>query len=169
MDPPDLTEIVLDTSILLNFVKVGHVGLLGRLGPPIVLLDHVLDEVRRPEQRTAVEAAVAAGALRLERVTDLTEVTLFAEFRAGGRLGAGECAVLAVALNRNLVAGLQDQRAQAEGLRRRKTLDVRQTEDLVVALLRGNHLTVDEADQLLVEWATKHRFKSRIASFLNLL
>ena len=39
------TPIVLDTSILLNFVKIGRVELLGQLSTSVVLLDQVLDEV----------------------------------------------------------------------------------------------------------------------------
>lgn len=169
MTSSEPTTIVLDTSVLLNFVKVGHVAFLGRLGPPVLLLDQVFAEVIEPEQRAAVKVAVTAGALSLESVTDIAEVTLFAELRAGGQLGAGECAVLAVALNRNLVAGLQDKRARAEGRRKHKALRLCQTEDLMVELVRGGHMTLGVADQLLVEWATKHRFKSKISSFRELL
>lgn len=169
MSLPEPTTIVLDTSILLNFLKVGHVALLGRLEAPVVLLDQVFAEVIRPEQREAIQRAVAAGILSLESVTDIAEVTLFAELRAGGQLGAGECAVLAVAINRNLVAGLQDNRARAEGQRRHQALRLCRTEDLMVTLLRGGHVTLDVADQLLVEWAEKHRFRSKITSFCELL
>ena len=169
MGTDDQTAFVLDTSILLNFVKVGHVGLLGRLGAPALLLDQVLVEVIRPAQRAAVETAIAAGALKLESVTDLAEVALFAELRSAGRLGSGECAVLAVALNRNLIAGLQDRKARAEAERRHSSLQLCQTEDLVLRLVRAGHLALEEADQLLVEWATKHRFTSRLTSFRDLL
>ena len=51
MEQQSSTPIVLDTSILLNFVKIGRVELLGQLGTSVVLLDQVLDEVRRPDQR----------------------------------------------------------------------------------------------------------------------
>ena len=169
MSPPDPTTVVLDTSILLNFVNVGHVALLGQLGSPVLLLDQVFAEVTRSEQRKAVSKVIDAGILSLESVTDIAEVTLFADLRAGGRLGAGECAVLAVALNRNLAAGLQDKRARAEGKRRNKELRLCQTEDLIVALLREGYVTLDDADRFVVEWATKHRFKSKIASFSELL
>ena len=157
--------IVLDTSVLLNFVNIGRLELLGQLGVPVVLPDQVLDEIRRPGQREAVEGAVAAGILDLQSIRNPAEVVLFADLRANGRLGAGECAVLAVALTRHWTAGLQDQRARLEGQRRRKDLTFCQTEDLVLTLIRAGHLTVEEADGFLVEWATRHRFKSRLASF----
>lgn len=42
------TTIVLDTSVLLNFVNIGRIELLGQLDTSIVLPDQVLDEIRRP-------------------------------------------------------------------------------------------------------------------------
>jgi len=165
----DQTTIVLDTSILLNFVKVERVGLLGLLGAPVLLLDQVLDEVVQPTQRDVIEEAIAEGTLDLQSVTDLKEVTLFSELRAGGRLGAGECAVLAVALNRHLIAGLQDRKARAEAERRDKSLRLYQTEDVFLRLLSFSHVTLAKADHLLVELETKHRFKSRINTFSELM
>ncbi len=47
-----------------------------------------------PNQRKAVKVAVASSTLDLHSVRNPTEVTLFTEFRAGGRLRTGECAVL---------------------------------------------------------------------------
>ena len=164
-----LTPLVLDASILLNFVKVDRVDLLGKLGSPVLLLDQVHAEIIRPEQRQVVTEAIAAGIMDLESVTDIAEVTLFAALRSGGRLGAGECAVLAVSLNRNLIAGLQDKRARAEGKRRSRALRLCGTEDLMVTLLRNGTVTLADADQLLVEWATHHRFRLKIASFSELL
>ena len=161
--------IVIDASVLLNFVKIERIELLSQLDTSVVLLDQVLDEVIRPEQRETVEGAVKAGILDLQSVRNPVEVALFANLRADGRLGAGECAVLAVALNRNWVAGLQDRRARIEGQRRREDLALWQTEDLVLKLIRSGHLTLNEADGFLVEWAAKHRFKSRLTSFRDLI
>ena len=162
------TPIVLDTSILLNFVKIGRVELLGQLSTSVVLLDQVLDEVIRSDQRKAVKGAVAAGTLDSQSVHNPVEVALFTEFRAGGRLGAGECAVLAVALTRNWVAGLQDRRARTEGQRRCENLALYQTEDLVLKLIQAGYLTLEEADGFLAEWAAKHHFTSRLTSFRDL-
>lgn len=54
-------KIVLDTSVLLNFVNIGRLDLLGRFDTSVVLPDQVLDEIRRPAQRQAVEDAVTTG------------------------------------------------------------------------------------------------------------
>ncbi len=151
MQQTSAVPIVLDASVLLNFVKIGRVELLGQLGTPVVLPDQVLGEIRRPEQKEAVEDAVAEGILDLQSVRNPVEVALFAELRAGGRLGAGECAVLAVALTRNWVAGLQDRRACVEGQRRRRDLVIYQTEDLVLKLIKAGYLTLEDADGFLAE------------------
>ncbi len=163
------TPLVLDTSILLNFVKIGRTELLGQLSTSVVLLDQVFDEVRRPKQRETVEGAVDMGILDLQSVRDPAEVALFADLRSEGRLGPGECAVLAVALTRNWTAGLQDRKARLEGQRRREDLALYQTEDLVLMLIKTGYLTIEEADGFLVEWAAKHRFRSRLNSFRDLM
>ena len=76
--------IVLDTSVLLNFVNIGRLKLLGRLGVPVVLPEQVIDEIRRPGQREMVEDTVAAGILELHSIHNPEEVALFAHLRAGG-------------------------------------------------------------------------------------
>jgi predicted nucleic acid-binding protein len=162
------SPIVLDTSIVLNFVKIDRLSLLGRLGRSLVIPDHVRVEVRRPAQIEMADRAIADGILKVEPVTDPAEVAVFAALRAEGRLGAGECAVLAMAVNRSWPAGLQDRRARTEA-NRLATLQLFDTEDLVVRLIRRGALTLEQADGMLAEWAARHRFRSRVASFRDLL
>lgn len=163
------STIVIDTSILLNFVKAGRITLLTHVEDQILLLDQVFAEVTRPEQKEVVQRAVDEGMLKFGRVTNVEEIRLFAELHAGGRLGAGECAVLAVAITRGFVAGVQDKRARAEGARRSKGLRFCQTEDLIVGLIRNGQMTLKEADRLLVEWANRHRFRSKVTGFKEFL
>ena len=154
-----LTAIALETSVLLNFVNIGRLDLLRYLDMPVVLPDQVLHEIRRPAQIQAVQDAVAATVVDIQTIRDPVELDLYAGLRADGRLGEGECAVLAVALSRNWIAGLQDRRARLEGQLRRRDLSIYQTEDLVLALIRAGRLPLQEADGFLVEWVTRHRFK----------
>jgi predicted nucleic acid-binding protein len=163
------TPIALDTSIMLNFIKVERLTLLGRLGQSLVIPDHVRSEVRRPVQIEMADCAIADGIFTVEAVTDPAEMSLFVALRAEGRLGAGECAVLAMAVNRSWAAGIQDRRARTEAKRRRATLQLVDTEDLVLCLIRRGALTPEEADGMLAEWAVRHRFRSRIATFRDLL
>ena len=65
-----------------------------------IVTDHVADEVsdRYPDQQQRFEAAVKGGALSQESVTSRAEITLFGTLSASGRLGAGECSAIAVAV-----------------------------------------------------------------------
>ena len=42
---------------------------------------------------------------------------------------------------------------------------IRQTEDLVLTLIKASYLTIEEADGFLAEWAAKYRFRSKVTSF----
>ena len=165
MEFKDKTPVVLDTSVLLNFVNIGRIGLLACLGSTVVLLDQVMAEVLRPEQIEQIEEAIATGTLELHRVTDPDELSLFIQLMTAGRLGTGECAVLSMAVTRHWIAGLQDKRAIKEGKRLSKDLALWQTEDIVLELIRNGNLTVEEADGFLNEWRERYRFKSGFSSF----
>ncbi len=165
MEFNDKPPVVIDTSVLLNFVNIGRIGLLACLGTSVVLLDQVMAEVIRPEQIAEIEEAVVTDTLELHQVTDPDELALFVHLAAAGRLGTGECAVLATAITRHWIAGLQDKRAIKEGKRLNKDLALWQTEDIVLELIRNGYLTVEEADGFLVEWKEKYRFKSNYSSF----
>ena len=164
----DATPIVIDTSVLLNFVNIGRIGLLACLGTTVVLLDQVMAEVLRPEQIEQIEEAIRTDTLELHRVTDPDELLLFVQLTNAGRLGPGECAVLATAVTRHWIAGLQDKRAIREGKRHNKNLVLWQTEDIVLELIRNGYLTVEEADGFLEEWKEKYRFRSHFNTFWNL-
>ena len=165
MEFNDKPPVVIDTSVLLNFVNIGRIGLLACLSTNVVLLDQVMAEVKRPEQIAEIEEAVATDTLKLHQVTDSDELALFVHLAAGGRLGTGECAVLATAVTRHWIAGLQDKRAIKEGKRLSNNLALWQTEDIVLELIRNGYLTVDEANEFLVEWKEKYRFRSLYSSF----
>lgn len=169
MEFKDKKPIVIDTSVLLNFVNIGRIGLLACLGTTIVLLDQVMVEVIRPDQIAQVEEAIARETLELHNVSDPDELSLFIHLMSVGRLGAGECAVLATAVTRHWIAGIQDKRARNEGKRLRSDLVICQTEDIVLELIRRGYLTIEEADGFLIEWKEKYRFKSKYGSFRTIM
>lgn len=164
-DQEEREPLVLDTSVLLNFVNIREVALLDQLDRPLVMPDEVLEEVTRPQQRHDVVDAMSAGILMTETITDPREVALVAELRDDGRLGAGECAVLAISGSRNWSAAIQDGLAQAVGRARFPSLDLWETEDIVRRLIQAGHITAQQADDFLVEWRTHHRFSSRVTTF----
>lgn len=164
----DRATIVLDTSVLLNFIRIDRTNLLQPLAVPLLVAEDVRDEVTRPDQRNVLEAAISAGLLHVESISDRVEVALFADLARIGRFGPGERAVMAVALTRGMAAGLQERLAAAEMRRRDKAARVITTEDIVLRAIKAGGITVSDADSLLVEWRTNHRFASRIKTFEGL-
>ncbi len=159
------TSIVLDTSVLLNFVRIDRMDLLQPLAVPLLVPEDVLAEVARPAQRAVLDAAISAGQLVVESIRAPAEVALFAELARPGRFGPGERAVMAVALTRGMAAGLQERLAAAEMRRRDKAARIIMTEDIVLCAIKTGAITVSSADGLLRDWRAHHRFASRVTTF----
>jgi predicted nucleic acid-binding protein len=157
--------IVIDTSVLLNFVRIERVDLLECLKTPLLMPADVLTEVTRAEHRMVVNQAIADGILMVETISAFAEVALFADLARGGRLGPGERATLAVALARGITAAVQDRPAHAELRRRDKQASVVTTEDIVRHAIHAGVIAVPAADALLLEWRARHRFASRLTTF----
>jgi len=166
--------LIADTSVLINFLNVDRMALIGRHQPRCAITEHVLDEVNGsyPEQQERLQAALRDGHLELIAVTDDAEVELFADLQTDGRLGAGECSAIAVALKRGYALAIDDRlairrartRAQADAV----PLDIFGTRDIIVRLIQADHMSVEQADILIVQWRSQHRFELGIRSFADM-
>lgn len=157
--------IAVDTSVLLNFLKAQRLDLLRACGARLVIPAEVRSEVRRPDQVAALDAALSAGWIVEETMTATVEVALFAQLAARGTLGLGERAVIALAVSRGWGAALQDKPAREEALRRNKAVELHGTESFVREAIEHGAITWQEADALLLEWRTQHRFRSMLTTF----
>jgi predicted nucleic acid-binding protein len=157
--------IAVDTSVLLNFLKAQRLDLLRACGARLVIPAEVRSEVRRPDQVAALDAALSAGWIVEETMTVTVEVALFAQLAARGTLGLGERAVIALAVSRGWGAALQDKPAREEALRRNKAVELHDTESFVREAIEHGAITWQEADALLLEWRTQHRFRSMLTTF----
>ncbi len=85
--------VVTDASVLVNFLRIDRMALIAGHSHAFIVTDHVADEVsdRYPDQQQRFAAAVEAGGLSQQSVTNRAEITLFGTLSASGRLGAGEC------------------------------------------------------------------------------
>jgi predicted nucleic acid-binding protein len=165
--------VVADTSVLLNFLKIGRMDLIGSHPRRFLATDHVENEITDETQRAAFLAAVASGHLDTCTVNDRREVELFLRLAPGVRLGAGECSALAVAVNRGHAIAIDDNRALNRAFRDAGLGSVRieiiRTPDVMIALIRSGVLTVEKADRIKDEWAREHRFRINAATFADLL
>ncbi|MBC6404383.1 MAG: hypothetical protein GDA41_01385 [Rhodospirillales bacterium] len=165
--------IVADTSVLINFLRVDRMDLIGRHPASFVATDHAAAEIEDSDQKRRYVAAVSMGHLAECRVEQLDEVRLFARLSRGGRLGSGECSAIAAALKRNYRLAIDDncaiKHAREEAERSGHWLSIVRTQDIVVELIRNRVLTVQQADAMLADWASNHRFRLKIRSFNELL
>jgi len=161
-------DVVLDTSVLINFAKVGRLDLLdAHPSYAFVVTDHVRGEVSEhyAEQFEAVDAAIKEDILRELAVDRPEELSDFGKLTAPRNLGIGECSAISVAKNRCLPLAIDDNQARKKARRFHSSLVLLSTETLVISMIRESVLTIEEADRIKLDWETKHRFKLTFGSF----
>ncbi len=163
--------IVTDASVLINFLRIDRTDLLAGHSHAFLATDHVAAEItdRYPDQQQRFAAALAAGAISETRVTTPEEIRLFGSMFAAGRLGAGECSAIALAVHRRYILAIDDRLATTHARRADATLLILATQDLVVSMIRQSLLDIAQADRIKQEWATRHRFRLKLASFRDLV
>lgn len=165
-------HVILDTSVLINFLSVDRMDLLARHpGYRFLITEHVRGEVTAhySDQVERLNAALASNALEETRVEAVEELALFAQLTQNRRLGLGECAAIAAAVRRGHVLAIDDKVARRAALTLSPSLPVIDTQALMVSLIRAGVLTVEDADAVKLVWETEYSFKLKIDSFRNLL
>ena len=94
--------IVTDTSVLINFLRIDRTDLIAGHSHDVLATDHVAAEIsdRYPDQQQRFAAALDAGIISETRVTAPEALQHFGTLFATGRLGAGECSAIALAVLR---------------------------------------------------------------------
>lgn len=163
--------VVLDSSVLINFLRIDRVDLLAGLPLRFVVTPHVAAEISDgfPKQRAQFQAALATGAVEQRDVVEAAAIGHFGRLRATGRLGAGECAAIAYAVTNDFALALDDRRATREAGALMPASRILRTADLMVSAIRAGLLTLAEADAIKEMWEKKHRFRLKITSFGDLL
>jgi predicted nucleic acid-binding protein len=159
-------ELVLDTSVLLNFLRVGRLDLLTTLPRHVFLVtDHVRGEVTEPAHAAKLDEAIGGGLLREVRVDAVDEVDAFARLVRLRVLGVGECAALAVAVRRGLQIAIDDRTARKKASALFGFERFVGTAELVVAAIRSGLIDVPGADEMKRRWEAELRFRLGFASF----
>ncbi|MBI3269065.1 MAG: hypothetical protein HYZ53_08580 [Planctomycetes bacterium] len=156
--------VVADANVLINFIHLGKLGLLCSLpGYRFIVPEQVFAEVNEASQRAALQAAIQAGVLRVERITRpdlLLDYSQLCQF-----LGPGESACLVIAGEHGWKIASDDRRRlPAEAQARLGPGRVLTTPDLILAAIRAGLMSVEEADaaKALLE---QRRFRMRFRSF----
>ena len=160
-------KLVLDTSVLLNFLKVNKEELL--LSHPnlsLLVTDHAYDEVREPAQSERLEGLISSNAIELASLT-YEELETYSKLRDIQVLGKGECGAMTVAASRGHVLALDDRRASREAKKQFPKIKVITTTDIMVDLIHLGIITVDTADEIKIEWENNHSFQLKFNSFAD--
>lgn len=168
MNSHEPEHVVLDTSVLINFLAVDRMDLLSRHpGYRFLVTEHVRGEVTAHygEQVERLDAALTTNALEETRVEAVEELALFAQLTQNRRLGLGECAAIAAAVHRGHVLAIDDKVARRAALALSPSLSVIDTQAVMVSLIRAGVLSVEEADTIKTDWERNHSFALRITSF----
>jgi predicted nucleic acid-binding protein len=132
--------------VLINLMHVSRLGLLARIpNHEFMVPGHVREEILLPEHRAAVDAAVTDGWLKVEVMTDLDAISVFAELIAN--LGRGEAACIAMAARNGwYIASDERRRFRREAEARVGAGRVITTVDVFVLAIRAGLLTIEDAD-----------------------
>ena len=166
------SDAIIDSSTLVNFLKIDRVDLLASHPDfRFIIVDAVRAEVTKHHaaQVARLDAALAAGQLFPDQPAAATSIAELAAFAAMAsiKIGLGERAAIAAAKARGLPLAMDDERAWKRagvGLPRLDTVSV------LVDLIKAGVIDVAAADALKADWEANHKFiKKHFASFAELL
>lgn len=171
---PDInssTTLVVDTSVLINFLCIDRMDLLARHSYAFVVTEHVAAEVKSDysDQRRRLDFALKSGVLREKRIEAQILAAISGSSDASKRLGLGERSAITLATTNGWKLAIDDRRAAREALNIDPALEIMKTQDLVVSMIHEMLLNIDEADDIKRRWSTSHRFHLQIASFADVL
>lgn len=172
MSDSERAPVLLDTSVLINFLAIDRVDLIANHPEFLFFVtEHVRSEVTTHygEQLVRLKKALSDGGLQETRVESIEELALFAELSRNLRLGLGECAVIAAAITRTQILAIDDKAARKAASERSPGLVVLDTQAIVLSLIQSGALSVEEADAVKEIWARDHSFQLKIASFTDLI
>ena len=158
--------VVLDTSVLINFLALGRLDLLAEHPEfRFLVTDHVRDEIEEPMRRRLLNHALREGLFDEAAANATEEMAVFRTLIRTHRLGMGECAALAVAIIRGASIAIDDRVARAKARQLFSFERFLGTEDIVDSSIRAGVLSVKEADAMKGSWQSDYRFKLPFRSF----
>jgi hypothetical protein len=164
------SKAIIDTSVLVNFLKIDRTDLLAS-HPALrfVLVDLVRAEVTRhyASQHARLEAALAAGHVLPDEPPEAIDPAELATFAAMAvlKIGEGEKAAIAAAKARGLALAMDDERAWRRAAAFCAGVAREDTASIMVSLIRAGVIDATQADAIKADWEANHRFKLPFRSF----
>ncbi len=164
--PPKI--VVLDASVLINFLILDRIDLLGALpGRQFLIPQEVEKEITHATHVLLLQKAISDGHVCIEESTDLAEIALATDIRQV--LDKGESAALAMAQHRGwMIACDETGMFIREASRRLGPSRIMNTPGLLIGAIRAGALTLADADKLKKHLETA-RFRMRFQSFAEVV
>jgi predicted nucleic acid-binding protein len=164
------SKAIIETSVLVNFLKIDRTDLLAKHALYQFVVPHaVRNEVTRhyAAQVARLDAAFAAGQLLPDDPPESTDPDELATFAAMSslKIGNGEKAAIAAARTRGLPLAMDDQRAWKRSKAFSAGIPPEDTVTIIVSLVKAGVLTVAAADAIKADWRASHNFTLRFRSF----
>lgn len=152
--------IVVDTSVLVNFLRIDRMDLFSHYDRGFVITDHVSAEItdHYTEQRVRLIKSVSDGTLRQEAITRTCELSIFGALSTSKTLGSGECSAIALAVCHGHTLAIDDRRAIGQARSLCQDLKILRTQDLLTSMVSQRVLSSEEAEAIKDMWVKKHRF-----------
>jgi predicted nucleic acid-binding protein len=164
--------LVLDASVLINFLRIDRIDLIRRHASTMFITEHVRNEVTEfyPDQLARLDAAIADASVQVIVITDIVELNEVSALRSRTkRLGVGECSAIMIAVQRGYDLAIDDKAAIKQAATLFPALRIHKTEDLMLQLILGGILDVKDADRIKTDWAINHQFRLKFDSFRDRL
>ena len=162
--------IIVDASVLINFLKIGRLDLLKRLpGYGFRIPEEVYREVSDVSQRRVLDLALQEGWIEQISFSEIEELRAYDQYRR--QMDAGEAACLAVAVCRRWILACDESRKKRVYREVQEKLGaghLLNTPGVLVKLIQAGLLDVQEAD-LIKEELARNRFRMTFSSFQDLL
>lgn len=167
----DSSKVSVDTSVQINFLKIDRMDLFEHSHHRFFVTDHVKAEINSfyPEQLSRFQKALQKNMIEEVSLSEPDEMDIFITLSKLGKLGAGECSAIALAIKRNYKLAIDDTLAIKCAKTFSPSLQILRTQDLMVEMIQTKVIDVPNADQILNDWASQYRFKLKINSFSELI
>lgn len=142
--------LILDASVLINFLAVDRMDLMMSHPAHVLITEHVRVEVREeyPEQLARLERAITDKVVEVFDLTAIPEMATMIELRSRGgkkRMGIGEASAIAAAIHRNYDLAIDDKPAIKQIRAVAPKVRIHTTSDLIVQLIKAGLITVEAA------------------------
>lgn len=157
--------LLLDTTALNNFIKIGRLSLLRQLFPAsLCVATQVFEELRVGGLDGQIRQAMTEGWIQLVTPESGRESTLYREYSR--TLGSGESASLAIAICRRWALATDDRAARTAA--RTAGVNLTGSVGILIVAVQSGSITRQEGDQLVQEMR-HHGYRFPLESLESLL